>query len=128
VTEAVATNGTTHLTVEVPQSVDARGVVDRIASLFDRAELVATRDLDRPVRTAADLRESLEERLTERRLMALRTAYLSGYFEWPREATAEEVADSMGITSATLHNHLRKSQKELMSVVFDAGPVGSDRA
>ncbi|PSQ17123.1 hypothetical protein BRD00_08835 [Halobacteriales archaeon QS_8_69_26] len=128
VTEAVATNGTTHLTVEVPQSVDARGVVDRIASLLDRAELVATRDLDRPVRTAADLRESLEERLTERRLMALRTAYLSGYFEWPREATAEEVADSMGITSATLHNHLRKSQKELMSVVFDAGPVGSDRA
>jgi hypothetical protein len=48
----------------------------------------------------------------------LRTGYLAGYFDWPRRSTAEEVADTMDISSATLHGHVRKSLRELLDVFF----------
>lgn len=36
--------------------------------------------------------------LTERQLEVLRTAYLSGYFSWPRESSADACADALGIS------------------------------
>ena len=47
------------------------------------------------------------------------TAYHAGYFEWPRGSTAEELADSMDVSSPTLHNHLRRAQQKLLSAFFD---------
>ncbi|MEF8778108.1 MAG: helix-turn-helix domain-containing protein, partial [Natronomonas sp.] len=46
-------------------------------------------------------------------------AYFAGYFDWPRGSTAEEGADSMGVSSPTLHNHLRKAERKLLSSFFD---------
>jgi predicted DNA binding protein len=57
--------------------------------------------------------------LTDRQHAALRAAYFGGYFDWPRGSTAEEVADAMGVSSPTLHNHLRKGQRELLRVLFE---------
>lgn len=48
-------------------------------------------------------------------------AYRAGYFDWPRESTAEEVADRMDISSPTFHYHLRRSEETLLSGLFDAG-------
>ena len=50
---------------------------------------------------------------------ALRAAYFAGYYEWPRRSTAEEIADSMGVSSPTLHNHLRKAQQKLLVAFLD---------
>jgi len=62
--------------------------------------------------------ETLEE-LTDRQQEVLEAALRSGYFEWPRESTAEEVADSLDISSPTLHNHLRKAENQILSSVLD---------
>ena len=59
--------------------------------------------------------------LTDRQHQAVETAYRAGYFEWPRENTAQEVAESMGISSPTLHRHLRKAQNELLTEFLDEG-------
>ena len=48
----------------------------------------------------------------------LQAAYHSGYFEWPRGTTAEELADSLGVSAPTLHNHLRKAQGKLLTAFF----------
>jgi PAS domain S-box-containing protein len=117
--EATATDGTLRAVLEVPGSADVRSVVDLLRDAYPSIELVAQRELDRPVRTAAEFRESFEECLTERQLAALRAAYYAGYFDWPRGSTAEDIADSMGIASATLHNHLRKANRQLLSLLFD---------
>ncbi|KOX96522.1 helix-turn-helix domain-containing protein [Halorubrum sp. ASP1] len=54
-------------------------------------------------------------RLTERQREVVRTAQRLGYFEHPREASATEVADAIGIARATFSEHLAAAQRR----VFD---------
>jgi len=117
--EATATDGVLRAVVEVPGSADVRNVVDLLRDDYPSIEFVAQHDRDRPVRTVAEFRDGLEAGLTGRQRAALQAAYYAGYFDWPRESTAEDVAESMGISSATLHNHLRKAQHRLLSLFFD---------
>ncbi|WP_158057679.1 helix-turn-helix domain-containing protein [Halorussus halophilus] len=60
----------------------------------------------------------MSDQLTDAQRRALRSSYFAGYYEWPRDSTAEEVADSLGISSPTLHQHLRKAHRELLSAFF----------
>jgi predicted DNA binding protein/GAF domain-containing protein len=106
---------------------ESRTLLDGLGDAFPGVELTGKRETDRDVRTAGAFRSTVRERLTDRQFEALRTGYLAGYFDWPRRSTAEEVADTMGISSATLHGHFRKSLRELLGVFFEAeGP--DDRA
>lgn len=70
-------------------------------------EFTAQRDRDHEVATVGLPGGTLDE-LTDRQRGVLETAYRSGYFAWPRESTAEEVADSLNLASSTLHGHLRE--------------------
>jgi len=60
--------------------------------------------------------------LTDRQSEVSDAAYRAGYFNWPRDSIAEEVADSPGIASATLHAHLRKAEETLPTDRFDDEP------
>jgi predicted DNA binding protein len=51
--------------------------------------------------------------LTDRQQSAFEAAYGAGFFEWPREATGEEVADSLWVAPPTFHQHLRKGQRRV---------------
>jgi predicted DNA binding protein len=53
--------------------------------------------------------------LTDRQLEVLERADEMGYFEYPREANAGEVADALEITTATFTEHLAAAQRK----VFD---------
>lgn len=57
--------------------------------------------------------------LTDKQLAALRAAYHSGYFERPRECSATEIADSLGIAHSTFLRHLRAGQKNLFGEQFE---------
>lgn len=119
VLEAVTDGGVTTLTAECAADADLRTIVSGLRSAFPDSELVGKREAERTVQTAREFREGLEDRLTDRQEAALRAAYFGGYYDWPRESTAEEIADAMGISSPTLHNHLRKGQHELLRTFFD---------
>ncbi|MHC3438673.1 bacterio-opsin activator domain-containing protein [Natrialbaceae archaeon A-gly3] len=112
---AEAEDGTGRLVVEAPQSADVRQLVEAYGRWNPDSELVAKRELDRTIQTAPEFRQSLEDDLTEKQRTTLEAAYAAGYYEWPRESTAEEVAESMGIASATFHQHLRTAIRELLS-------------
>ncbi|SFC10250.1 hypothetical protein SAMN05444422_104276 [Halobiforma haloterrestris] len=116
---ATVESGTATITGECAGDADLRTIVDGFRAAFPDSELVGKREAERTVRTAREFREGLEERLTDRQVAALRAAYFGGYYDWPRESTAEEIADAMGISSPTLHNHLRKGQHELLRTFFD---------
>ncbi|WP_424016444.1 histidine kinase N-terminal 7TM domain-containing protein [Halorientalis pallida] len=109
---------------EVAPDVDVRSVVDRVQSVQPDADLVAKRELDQPLDEHGG--DGLDPDLTDRQAQALEVAYRAGYFEWPREHNAEEVAERMDITSATFHNHLRKAEQTLISAFFEASD--DDRA
>ncbi|OIB57047.1 bacterio-opsin activator domain-containing protein [Natrialba sp. SSL1] len=127
VLEAVTENGTTTITAESAAETNLRTVLEGLRSTFPSSTLLGKREAERTVQTAREFREGLEERLTERQVTALRAAYFGGYYDWPRESTAEEVADAMGISSPTLHNHLRKAQHELLRTFFGVPAEGHTR-
>ncbi|MEE6210100.1 bacterio-opsin activator domain-containing protein [Salarchaeum sp. III] len=60
----------------------------------------------------------LVEALTEKQRTALKTAYEHGFFSWPREHTGEEVADAMGVSAPTFHQHLRKALGTVFAEAF----------
>lgn len=105
--------------VEVPQSTDVGEFVDQIQSHYPEAELIAKRNDERPVERSMWLDGDGQLELTQRQRQALEAAYLAGYFEWPRETNAEEVADLLGISRPTLQAHLRKAQNQLFSELLD---------
>ncbi|AGB36964.1 bacterio-opsin activator domain-containing protein [Natronococcus occultus] len=119
VREARFEEGTATIVAECAADADIRTIVAGLRSAFPDCELAGKRETERPVQTGREFREGLEERLTDRQEAALRAAYSGGYYDWPRESTAEEIADAMGVSSPTLHSHLRKGQHELLRTFFD---------
>jgi PAS domain S-box-containing protein len=116
---AEAESGRGRLVLEAPHSVDVRRIVQAYQSYNPESELLSKRRVDRPVRAADQLRADVEDDLTEKQLSAVSAAYFSGYYEWPRESTAEEVADSMEISASTLHQHLRHAHQKLLSSILE---------
>jgi hypothetical protein len=119
VTELTATGGTARLTCETAPNADVRALVEGVAAAFPSVRLLAKREIERSVRTPTEFQQALEERLTDRQRSVLQAAYHAGYFDWPRGSTAEELADSIGVSSPTLHNHLRRAQRKLLAAFFD---------
>lgn len=116
---AVSEGGEATIVAELPSDTDVRGVVERVQTKFPDVELVAKREKERELRTARDFRQDFDQRLTDTQRTALRAAYFAGYYEWPRDSTAEEVADALGVASPTFHQHIRKAQRELLAAFFD---------
>jgi len=112
-TDVVAEDGESTVVAEIPGDVDTRPIVEAAEEMYD-SELVSKRTIDRPVRTANEFRDPVAGQLTERQQAALKHAYFNGYYSWPRDATAEEIADAMDVSSPTLHYHLRRAERALV--------------
>jgi len=106
------------VTVTVAPDADVRTAVLRVERDYPGAELTAKRRRESPI-ADENAEGGFTAELTDRQLETLETAYAAGYFEWPRDSTAEEVADSMDISAPTLHSHLRKAQNRILERVLD---------
>lgn len=120
-TELTAASGRERLTAEFVPDVDVREVVESVESAFPDSEMVTKREVERSVQTDTEFRQTLDDTLTDKQRSALRAAHLSGYFDWPRGSTAEELAESLGVTSPTFHNHLRRAQRKLLGTYLEDG-------
>lgn len=118
-TSGSVSGGQGRFCVESSQNTDVRQLVDRLRGEYPDSTLVAQREYDRPVQKAGEVRESIRDRLTDRQLEALLRAYHAGYFAWPRQNTASEVATSMGIADTTFHYHLRNGLETIASVLTE---------
>ncbi|MFB6084478.1 MAG: bacterio-opsin activator domain-containing protein [Halorientalis sp.] len=116
--EMEASAGSERVVGQVSTETDVRRLVADVTDAFPETELVTKRERDRPAETPTAFRASLRDSLTEKQSAVLQAAYHAGYFEWPRGSTAEELADALGITSPTLHNHLRRAQQKLLTAFF----------
>ncbi|WP_440772212.1 PAS domain S-box protein [Natronorubrum sp. DTA28] len=111
----------TTITVDVPTTTDVREFVEMVAERYAGVELQSRRH----VRRASNTRQltSLFDDLTDRQLEVLRTAYLAGFFEWPRESTGEEIAEMLEVTQPTINRHLRIGQQRLLAQLFENGAL-----
>ena len=115
----VADDGTVRLVVEAPEDTDLAGLQATLAEQYEFAELVSKQH-GRSGQLAAGYDELLAASLTDRQREVIERADELGYFAWPREATAEAVADDLGVSSATFHQHLRAAERKLVSAFLSA--------
>ena len=113
VTETYAVDGDLHVTLHAQDMVDLRTSLTEFDEQFGdvRIEyLVSGRDeSDETDIIPVDVR-----RLTARQREVLVTAYQMGYFEYPRDANAGEVADELGIRPSTFTEHLNVAQSKIL--------------
>ncbi|ELY67117.1 bacterio-opsin activator domain-containing protein [Natrinema versiforme] len=108
----------TRLTIDLGEPVSVRSFLRALEAIHPGTELVARRDRDRPPRATRPF-ETLAADLSERQRRTLEAAYYGGFFEWPRERTGEEVAESLGVSQPTFSRHLRIAQRKLFTLLFD---------
>jgi predicted DNA binding protein/GAF domain-containing protein len=104
--------------IELRNALDVRGFVDALQSVDPELTVTAQRSAGEE---STPLRPGVTDRLTDRQREVLEVAFYSGFFEWPRESTGEEVAETLGIAPPTFHKHVRTAEWKLLRSVLD-GP------
>jgi PAS domain S-box-containing protein len=117
--EAVIEGGDYRLTIHLPQGTDVQGVLDRIQDTYPQANPLARRQVTRSDEPARRLTRAWMDELTDRQRTALEAAYFSGIFEWPRHSSGEEVAESLGVSSPTFHQHVRAAEKKIFGALLE---------
>ena len=113
-------DNTAQLVVHYPEGTDVRSITNDLRSHFPETELAGKRTRERPSSITQPVDRSINSELDERQQDVLQAAFFGGYFDWPRGSTAEEIADSLDISSPTFHKHLRQGLHRLLSVALDS--------
>jgi predicted DNA binding protein len=103
------------VTVTLPAATDLSEFASRLESYYRDVTLVARRQ------HALTDRETMREEagLTDRQHEVLEAAYHSGFFEWPRYSTGEEIASALDISQPAFLDHLRASERKLVATFLD---------
>lgn len=118
VESAVLEDGDYEMVVHLPREADVRGLVRSVRTRYPDTEVVAQRRTTATMRPIRRVEAVLDQGLTERQQVALEAAFFAGFFAWPRESTGEDVADSLGISPPTFHQHVRVGERKLMRALF----------
>ncbi|WP_435102163.1 bacterio-opsin activator domain-containing protein [Halarchaeum sp. P4] len=119
VREMHAAGGEGRIHVDFSASADVRAAVERVRERYPGVEVVAYREDERPPTAERDAFAGLEDLLTTRQFTALQKAYLSGYYDANRSVTGEALAESMGISRSTFHQHLRAAEQKVFAAAFE---------
>lgn len=114
-------NGTGRIVAEIPAQSDPSVVIEAFLAEYPEAELRAKRRQEAvdPLFSDSAFRQVLHSRLTDRQREVIRAAFEAGYYEWPRECTGSEIADELGISSATFSEHIHAAERKLLRVLFE---------
>ncbi|MDZ7731133.1 MAG: bacterio-opsin activator domain-containing protein [Natrialbaceae archaeon] len=113
-----ATDSTLSVELDVPTESAARTLFDGLSERFSGVQLTSYQTRERPVQSIQELAGDLLGGLTDQQADALRRAFHAGYYEWPRDASAEELAATMDITRQTFHQHLRAGERKLIGGIL----------
>jgi predicted DNA binding protein len=118
-TGAVAGADAVTVTLAAAGGVDVRGLIETLRETYPGTELLARRTREEPIEAVGGFRERVEDRLTDRQLEVLQAAHFGGYYRWPRERNAADLASGLGIAQSTFGRHLRAAERKLLSMLFD---------
>ena len=104
-----------------------KNVADLIEERYSTFELSGTTEVEGigyPL-GSEQLHFTFHGKLTKAQIRTLRVAYRLGFFEVPREATAQEVADQLGVSQSALSEKLRRIHQNSCEFLF--GPRKPNR-
>ncbi|MUW13539.1 PAS domain S-box protein [Halorubrum sp. CBA1125] len=107
----------TRLIVDVSGGAEVRHVSRFVSERFDDVDLTSKQTREQA--SEHGFYASVLDRLTDRQLEVVETAYYSGFFESPRKATGEAVADSLDISPQAFYQHIRAAQRKLFAALID---------
>jgi predicted DNA binding protein len=110
-------DGRLNLTVEFPRRTDLGAIVDTVQEHWSEVTMYAC--TERPV---DDDHPSAFSGLTKKQEGALRAASLSGFFERPQQASAEDVAETLDSSASTFLHHLRNAERTVFEDAFSHDP------
>jgi predicted DNA binding protein len=107
----VAADGEGQMTVTLPAGARVTEFIGTFVDRHPESELDARRK--RPG-TDQQGESANGQLLTERQRDVVEAAFHSGFFEWPRDSSGEEVAETLDISPPTLQEHLRRAERKLV--------------
>jgi len=124
VRDVQAVDGTLFVTV---LARDLDGIRDIVAAVRETHDGV---QIGKLVRAPPDGEGALwvtdPDELTARQREVLETAYEMGYFEYPRDASAEAVAAELDVATPTFTEHLAAAQRKLLEGLLETPAAGVD--
>ncbi|QLG29552.1 helix-turn-helix domain-containing protein [Halorarum halophilum] len=117
---AVIEDGDYRMTIHLSPETHVRRVIDAVKAIYPAADLLKRRQIARRDETAEHVSHVLASDLTDRQRAALEAAYHAGFFEWPRDAAGEAVAESLDIAPSTFHQHLRKAEGKVFESLLSS--------
>ncbi|WP_135830244.1 helix-turn-helix domain-containing protein [Halorussus halobius] len=99
---------------------------DRLGDIID--SMCAEYDVDIDAIQRADSKENVEfadfvdkasDRLSERQTESLMEAQEVGYYNWPREVSANAVGERLDVSNPTVLEHLRKGEQKVLNLFLD---------
>jgi hypothetical protein len=89
-------------------------IVDRMEADYD-VEVRAIQNVDpNDDLEFADVVDRVHDDLSQRQRECLFEARDAGYYRWPRDLSAEAVADDVGLSGPTFLEHLRKGEQKIL--------------
>lgn len=119
VERAVIEEGDFRMVIHAPSGADVREVIDTVQDTLPSVEPLARRQVTRSEDSSTEAGHRMDIDLTQKQRSAVEAAYFAGFFEWPRESSGEEVAESLDISSPTFHQHVRAAENKVFSVLLD---------
>lgn len=114
-------HGTLYIVFHAPDREALKTVIAMLGEHYPQVEvrrLVQSRDgNEEPTDSLVFFDKSV---FTDRQQEVLETAHRLGYFDHPKGSNAGEVAEALGITTATFIEHLSAAQRKLLDSVLDA--------
>ncbi len=108
-------DGAMFVTLHLADGTDLSALLTDLRDQFKSVSIRTIARGDTARSKDSDLVPIDRSRLTARQLEVLRTAHAMGYFDYPRQANATEVADELGICPSTLAEHLAAAQSKLLT-------------
>ncbi len=118
ITKAVISETELRMTIQLPPSTNVRRVVSRLQAVYPSTRPIARRQRSRAETSTEQLTTAWSELLTDKQRASLEAAFFAGFFEWPRNSSGQDLAESMGVAPATFHQHLRAAERKLFGVVI----------
>ncbi|XVH33233.1 PAS domain S-box protein (plasmid) [Haloferacaceae archaeon DSL9] len=112
-------DGAFRITVHLPYGADIRQFKEAIRTAYPDMDFLSQTQVTRQKETVESAVATLDEQLTQRQRTVLEVAYYSGFFNWPRDSTGEELAERLGLAPSTMHHHLRHGENKLISAFID---------
>lgn len=104
---------------------DARSTIRDILDDHDGVDVVSENadGSDGPRVAESAFLEAVHESLSTRQRAALLTALSEGFYDWPKTATLEDVAERLGTDPETLDARLHNSEQLVLVALFEDGAL-----